>query len=112
MNKIDFKIKIPIYNQTVRYIVSDDFINIYQQHNMSYTEDDNECLGINLYMKGINTIIIKESHKNDWAIIAHECLHAVNRVLEHVGVEVDTKNDEAQAYLLSFLIKKIQKVAL
>lgn len=106
---LDFKIKIPIYNCVIRYIVANDFISIYKQNKVSYNDSDNECLGISLYMNNTNTIIIKESHKDDWAIIAHEALHAANRVLEHVGVEISTTNDEAQAYLLTYILKNIKK---
>ena len=42
-------------------------------------------------------------------IIAHEALHATNRILEHVGVEPDHINDEAQAYLLSYIVDQIHE---
>jgi len=38
-------------------------------------------------------------------IIAHECLHGTNMVLSHKGVVPCFKNDEAQAYLLTWFIK-------
>ncbi len=41
--------------------------------------------------------------------IAHEALHTVNSILFDRGVEVSTKNDEAQAYLLSWVVDQIDK---
>jgi len=41
--------------------------------------------------------------------IAHEALHATNRILYHVGVDPDHNNDEAQAYLLSYIVDEIYK---
>ena len=105
----DLKIKIPIYNSLVRYIVTDDFINEYKRQGAKYDDTYNHCHGVSEWINGINTIMIKEKYENDWSVIAHEVLHATNRILEHVGVEVNTINDEAQAYLLSYVIKEIQK---
>jgi hypothetical protein len=44
--------------------------------------------------------------KKNISTLAHECLHVANMILERANVKVDLDNDEAQAYLLGFLIKK------
>jgi hypothetical protein len=39
--------------------------------------------------------------------LAHESLHAANMILSNAGVRVDVcENDEAQAYLLGWIMKK------
>jgi hypothetical protein len=43
------------------------------------------------------------------AVVAHECLHAVNYILRKRGVKPSFENDEPQAYLLTYLMAKIQK---
>ncbi len=37
--------------------------------------------------------------------IAHESLHAANYILDRVGVKLSYKNDEAQNYLMTWIIK-------
>ena len=43
-------------------------------------------------------------------IAAHECVHAAWAILDHVGVEVSQENDEMLAYLVGFLMEKVEKV--
>lgn len=44
-------------------------------------------------------------------VIAHECLHATNMIMDVVGIEADLDNDEAQAYLLGYLVETIHQSA-
>ena len=48
--------------------------------------------------------ISKDAHP---AVLAHECLHAVNMTLLHRGVTADFENDELQAYFLEELLRKV-----
>lgn len=41
------------------------------------------------------------------AVIAHEALHVTNYILHCTGVGVTLENDEAQAYLLGWITKKL-----
>jgi hypothetical protein len=41
--------------------------------------------------------------------IAHEAVHVVNYIFEHVGVHLDTNNDEAQAYLTGYVVELMHK---
>lgn len=41
--------------------------------------------------------------------IAHEALHATNFICDSVGILEDYNNDEAQAYLLGWLVDKIDE---
>jgi hypothetical protein len=43
---------------------------------------------------------------SDIAIVGHECLHAVNGCLLSRGVQASFDNDEAQAYLLSAVLRR------
>lgn len=43
--------------------------------------------------------------------IAHECVHATNMVLDDVGIHADLVNDEAQAYLLTWMVDQVHKFA-
>lgn len=41
--------------------------------------------------------------------VAHECLHAVNVIHDYVGIKADRNNDEADAYMLSYLVDSVYK---
>lgn len=38
-------------------------------------------------------------------VMAHEAVHVVNFVFDHVGVHLDANNDEAQAYLTGHVVE-------
>lgn len=40
-------------------------------------------------------------------IVAHECKHLVNKVFIHVHHELDRYNDEAECYLLGWLVNRV-----
>lgn len=56
-------------------------------------------------------LIIQTRHQDfspaSLAALAHECLHATNNILRRVGVRIEIgENDEAQTYLLGWMIAK------
>lgn len=42
--------------------------------------------------------------------MAHEAVHAANRICDYVGINADWENDEAVAYLVSFIVKCCEEV--
>ena len=42
--------------------------------------------------------------------VAHECLHAVNGILNARGVIADFTNDEAQCYLLEWFMERVVEI--
>lgn len=62
-----------------------------------------EVSGRSLGFDGNYVIYMK---KKSISTLAHECLHITNMILERANVKVDLDNDEAQAYLLGWMIKK------
>lgn len=43
-------------------------------------------------------------------VVSHEALHATNNILTHAGVELDPRNDEPQAYLLSAIVDRVYEI--
>ncbi len=43
-----------------------------------------------------------------FSIVAHEVVHLVNYIFEHVGVQLDLHNDEAQAYFTGWVFEQIE----
>lgn len=46
----------------------------------------------------------------DQSVIAHEALHITNFILKDLNLEIDSKNDEVQAYILGWIVKEINKI--
>ena len=67
-------------------------------------------IGIAIDFYGDYVIWIKGNAKRDLSCLAHECLHIANMILSNKGIKVSLKNDEAQAYLLGYLMKKCCEV--
>ena len=45
----------------------------------------------------------------DNSLIAHEIVHIINYLYLDIGIELDTHNDESQAYLTGWLFNEIEK---
>ena len=82
----------------------------YVDQNYSYKVDPKpEPVGKMLMLElptGKTIVCIWTEKKSDYPSLAHECLHAANRTLVRAGVYADFYNDEAQAYLMTNLIRK------
>lgn len=109
MEKISFNI--PIYGGKVLLVYSDDFLKTGRELGIEFELDINSCLGLAQRMKGRQyLILIKESRRDDPNTLVHECLHITNFILKDKGVIIDTDNDEAQAYLLGYIVERIEKL--
>ena len=40
-------------------------------------------------------------------IVAHECKHLLNNLFRHVGMRLDVDNDEAECYLLGWMVDTV-----
>ncbi|KAA2223033.1 hypothetical protein [Chryseobacterium sediminis] len=52
-------------------------------------------------------VCFKDRPKN--SVIAHECVHLVNKLFKDRGQRLDIENDEAQAYMTSWFFEQIEK---
>ena len=50
------------------------------------------------------------SGKSTVGQIAHEAKHAVNMIFSYAGQRLDIENDEAECYLLQYVVEKIFEV--
>ena len=62
-------------------------------------------------MKGRGVIVIWLSPEAKIWHVAHECFHAANGILEDRGLRLTDSSDEAYAYLLQYLIRKMEGVS-
>lgn len=73
--------------------------------------DDEEVFGHAIYdgYKGKKAIfiVVDSSHEQFHpSILAHESVHGANMIFQLVGHELDTNNDEPQAYLVEWIFEK------
>ena len=54
-------------------------------------------------------LFVAFSEKSSVDVIAHEAVHLVNHVFIHTSIKLEPYNDEAQAYLTGWFVKKINK---
>jgi hypothetical protein len=107
MKKISFKI--PIYNGKVLLVYTNDFLKVGRKFGVQFEVDINSCKGLAYKVKDNKyLILIKKYRADDLDTLVHECLHITNYILKDKGVIVDIENDEAQTYLLGYIMGKIQ----
>lgn len=104
-------IKIPIYHGKLWIKFSNDFIKDAKKIGVDLQPNANEFLGLAFRKKqsgaGAYCIMIG---RNTPDIIAHECLHVVNYIFHDRSISINTENDEAQCYLLSWVVTQVELV--
>ena len=56
---------------------------------------------------GINLDAIGDNPASLAGVVAHECSHVIERLLEHIGEEIDEFGEETRAYLMQSLVEQI-----
>lgn len=88
------KIKIPLYYQRLKIVVSEVLDKPQHEAYVEYVGD---------------TIEVHIKPNATPGLIAHEALHIVHHVFIECLIEPDMYNDEPQAYLLGWVVDKISK---
>jgi len=55
--------------------------------------------------------VFVDAREETQRVVAHECLHAANYIIDMCGMKVSAKNDELSAYLMDYLIEQWYEVA-
>ena len=112
---------IPLYGGVLHVVFGDTFQQcgsaLPKRLSGLFTKDELSQFGAgamtNADGEGGNVVILFTREQVKPQIVAHEAVHAALDVLANVGVgPMDDKNDEAYAYLVSWIVKVIQKVVL
>jgi hypothetical protein len=96
-------IPLPIFNSEIRYARVKDVGRMAKKHGFTLSKDYDSFCG--RYSSGIFMIVLSYDAKP--GDVSHECLHATNYVLNHIGHKISTDNDEVQAYLLGYIFEKV-----
>ena len=103
--------KIPIYGTSIRVCIAEDLAEAAKK---LYINPRNPLTpsvkgtAFNLYNDSrfkYGVLILLNETTID--VIVHEALHATNMILHDRGLEASFTNDEAQAYLLDYIVEKI-----
>lgn len=62
---------------------------------------------ISMIVDGVACVVVWVKTE-DYGHLAHECVHAVNKLMDRCGIGFDHSNDEPQAYLVEWLFRKCQ----
>ena len=102
-------IKIPIYFGTLVIYKGNNWRKIEKKYNLKSTKG---CLGFAFSLDEKNKpsqFIVCVPKKYDAGVVAHEALHLTNFILKERGINADYDNDEAQAYLIGWIVTEIYK---
>lgn len=95
------KIKIIIYRQKYK---NKDLKKIHKKYSIDF---DTSYKALSYYHNGKHYIILPDDVTP--GLLSHEIFHLSNDILKYVGVKADYDNDEAQAYLIDYLMDKVWK---
>jgi hypothetical protein len=108
-------IEVPLYYQRIQIIICDDAEKEIDQINKKYNTNISR-FDFSGYSEGCgkyNLIVLNKKYLKDelFAIgtIVHEAFHVTNFIMKRVGIHADVNNDEAQAYLLSWIVEQVYK---
>lgn len=99
------KIKIPLYFSNLTVIQTNNFKKLEKKFDIDYYQDGYSAITL----KRNGNVIVAFKKKTNASIIAHESVHICNHIFKNVGIQPCLDNDEAFAYLLGWIVKKIHK---
>lgn len=95
--------KIPIYKGKFIVCFVDKLTELQTKFNLVNIEDyDGICFSI-----GRSYYVAFERKSFNAGIAAHEAKHALNALFNGIGQKLETVNDEAECYLLEWMVNKI-----
>lgn len=104
------KFTIPLYGNTLVVIQTDDLSGVQKKYGFTPIEGCNGITFVSKDKKGRPDYVVAFKGKTTAGIIAHESLHVVASVFDHVQAYLDMNNEEPQCYLLGWIVDKIHSV--
>ena len=107
---IKHRVYIPIYGCYLTIIVAEEFekaVALYDTSESNYKATDAVVITIIDKKTAIKENIYIQRPQITYGEIAHEAKHIVNRIFQDKSIELDRFNDEAECYLLSYIVDKI-----
>lgn len=106
----EYKKKLQIFKYGYSVIVYDKPKELRKRFKKETFEQDlKEFDGCFMLIKDKPIIAIMRHKKLTPGVIAHECKHFVNYIMDYHGAELSTRNDEFECYLLGHVVDEVHK---
>lgn len=102
-------VKIPIYGGTLKLKIVKNWKKLNKMFDCNYNSSVDGCAYHMQKEDGTTTFHIEFLGIPSTATMVHESVHLVNRVFHNRGVELDTENDEAQAYFTEWVFEQVEE---
>ncbi|RUT68678.1 hypothetical protein D0817_20170 [Flavobacterium cupreum] len=103
------KHKLKVYHGYLVVIISKDLNKVANKYNFP-DASKYAAFTFEKCVDNVDSFYIVLDEKNiQYDIIAHEVVHLVNYIFDSHGCQLDSKNDEPQAYLTGYIFNKILK---
>lgn len=98
------KVKVPIYNTRLTIVISENLDGVSEKFKLN--TDLSEYSAITIDEKD-GSIVVAFSDVNRIKDIVHEVVHIKNYIFRNIHQKLDVDNDEAEAYLTTWLFNYI-----
>ena len=109
---LEKRIKIPIYKGWLTVAIDETLEKAAEPFDLGIDTSIYSALACNKTVGGVKEYAILLSKDSSVAAIAHESKHIVNMVFQHIGQDLDVKNDEAECYFLEWVFDQAYKAFL
>lgn len=109
---IRYDLVVPLYEVGISIYIADDMSDniaaINKDFNLSADNDNSQAKSIQFSNnKETRFAMLFTEHENLVQVISHESLHISWYICEYVGIGLSPKNHEAQAYMLEYIVSKV-----
>lgn len=106
------KIHIPIYEQMVEVYYGNykKIKKINDRHGCSELKEGIDGRSIWIEKTNLYLLLLRRDAKLSHGDIAHECKHLVNFIFMNIDIELKKENDEAECYLLGWIVDQIHSI--
>lgn len=108
----NFRLVWPVTKASLTKYIMDEFSEVYESENDTFGGKALQVITEKSQSNFIVALRRWSGNSDDHAVLAHECLHVANMILQTRGVKCDQDNDEMSAYLTAYLVRKCLNVLL
>ena len=100
------KISIPIFRGSLTLVKDKDFKKVNKMYNCNVPETFG-AVTLENHDEGFEYVVAFVD--SNVGLLAHEAVHVCNYVFDNIGIQLDLKNDETQAYFIGWIVDEMDK---
>ena len=97
---------IPLYYGKLTVYIVEDWNYLIKKHKLNFPCKPENAGGC-VFPDGQDVVIVIIKSQICPVVLAHETVHVVNEIYKCRGIQLDTENDEPQAYLTGWVFDKV-----